>query len=442
VWLNDEVTIQATFEYLDHRIHSGIKFGLETIGALLAQLDHPERAAPSLLVAGTNGKGSVVAYTDAILRASGYRTARYTSPHIARINERIVVDGAEISDDDLAVAVTKVRSAVDACRAKGTIKVEPTFFETITAAAWEHFRRCKADVCVMEVGMGGRLDATNAADPIVSAIVSIAFDHEKYLGYTLAEIAGEKAGVMREGRIAVLGQLPAEARETIEKAARQTGATLVDAWDQVALVPKGDALEIRTPRRHYGLLPHLPGEHQRNNLLVALRLLEAAEAAGLRFNPAVVKHALSGVHWPGRLEWLATTPPILLDGAHNPAGAVALAQYLELRGPFVLIFGAMHDKDIREMARVLFPLADTIILSGIANPRAAQPEEIASIGHDLATQFTTATSSAEALKLAQERSGGRPIVVAGSLYLVGEIRALASSAEANSVSRGTCRPAR
>jgi dihydrofolate synthase/folylpolyglutamate synthase len=213
---------QLAGTYLAARTRFGIKFGLGTMRALLAEMGHPERCFPTLLVAGTNGKGSVVAYVDAVLRASGLHTGRYTSPHLVRLNERIVVGGREITDHALETAVARVRGAAERLVRAGRMRQHPTFFEALTAAAFEHFRQVAVDVAVLEVGMGGRLDATNVAEPLASAIVSIDFDHQAYLGTTLAAIAREKAGVLRRGRTTVVGPMPREARRAIATRARAT----------------------------------------------------------------------------------------------------------------------------------------------------------------------------------------------------------------------------
>src|SRR5712691_13030246 len=215
--------------YLAARTRVGVKFGLGTMRALAEALGHPERDYATTLVAGTNGKGSVVAYVDAALRASGLRTGRYISPHLVRVHERITVGGREVTERGLEAAVARVRDAATRLVRDRVISQHPTYFEALTAAAFEHFRRSGVEVAVLEVGMGGRLDATNVAEPLASAIVSIDFDHQAYLGRTLAAIAREKAGVLRGGRTTVLGPLTAQARRAIAARARAAGARLVDA---------------------------------------------------------------------------------------------------------------------------------------------------------------------------------------------------------------------
>jgi dihydrofolate synthase/folylpolyglutamate synthase len=407
--------------YLASRIRLGMKFGLETMQALVAELGHPERAFPSLLVAGTNGKGSVVAYADSVLRVSGLRVGRYTSPHLMRVNERIVVGGRAISDRALDHAVARVRAAADALAEAGRLPAEPTFFEVLTAAGFLHFQRARVDVAVLEVGMGARLDATNVVDPLSSAIVSIDRDHEAYLGDTLPAIAREKAGVLRRGRVTVLGPMAAEARAAIGEAADRLGGRVVDAADTV--VPgKGGKIDVVTPGRvHRGLAP-LPGAHQRANLAVALRMLEEARGAGLAVDLSRVAEGVARTRWPGRLQRLPGRPPLLVDGAHNPAAARALADELRGQEPFVLVFAAMADKDIATMGRILFPLARAIVLTRVPGARAAPPDAIARAVGAPARDARKTERVRDALSLARRLAGPRGLVVAaGSLYLAGEV---------------------
>ena len=401
--------------YLAQRVRFGMKFGLETMQALVAEMGHPERACPTLLVAGTNGKGSVVAYCDAALRASGLRTGCYTSPHLVRVNERIKVDGREITDRDFAIAVSAVRDAAERLVRRRVLEAHPTFFEVLTAAAFAHFRRKRVEVAVLEVGLGGRLDATNVADPLASAIVSVDFDHEVYLGRTLASIAGEKAGVMRRGRPTVVGPMPDEARRAVRARARAIGSRLVEArrgaWSA----------------RYDGLRP-LPGAHQRDNLLVAVRLLEQARRAGLPVDLRALPAAIARTRWPGRLERVPGRPPLLLDGAHNPAGARSLAVHLAGGEPFVLVFGAMSDKDVCGLARELFPLASAIVLTRPRVSRAATPDELARRAGPLARgalrEPSVSRALARARRLARAQGPDTIVVVAGSLYLVGAVEAI------------------
>jgi dihydrofolate synthase/folylpolyglutamate synthase len=409
--------------YLASRTRLGVKFGLDTIRALVERLGHPEADYPSLLVAGTNGKGSVVAYVDAALRAARWKVGRYTSPHLARVNERIAVEGRPITDAALERSVARVRAAAGELVRAGAIAAHPTYFEALTAAAFVHFREMQVEVAVLEVGMGGRLDATNVVEPLASAIVSVDLDHEAYLGRTLAAIAREKAGVLRPGRATVLGPLAAEAAQALEERAKAVGARLVDARAGTRVVRLGEGVDIRTRRGAYRGLRPLPGAHQVDNAVVAIRLLEEAREAGLACDAAAIASGIASARWPGRLERIDGHPPILLDGAHNPAAARALADHLRGIGPFVLVFGAMRDKDIRGMAEALFPLAQDVVLTRPRGERAARPREIAAQAGRLADRARRYDQPRRALQWARRQAvGGATVVVAGSLFLVGELR--------------------
>lgn len=412
--------------YLAERTQLGVKFGLESMRALLEALDHPERAAPVLLVAGTNGKGSVAAYAEAALLASGLRTGLYTSPHLVDVRERIVVDGAPLTPGALERAVSRVREAAERLVAAGRIPAHPTYFETLTLAAFEHFRAACVEVAVVEVGLGGRLDATNASEPLVSAIVGIDRDHEEFLGTSLAAIASEKAGVLRPGRTTVLGPLAAEARAAIAARAQPGGARLVDALHGVSLaVGPDERIDLRTPAHAYAGLRPLPGVHQRANLVVAVRLLEEAAAAGLPLDLDRVGDGIERTRWPGRLQWLPGPPPLLLDGAHNAAGARALAEYLRGRPLGALVFAAMADKAVEEMAEALFPLARHVVLTRLPLRRAATTVELALRGGRFARTCHRRARVRQALALARSLAApGEAVVVAGSLYLVGAVLGL------------------
>ena len=407
--------------YLASRTRFGIKFGLETMEALLEALGRPQLASPTVLIAGTNGKGSVAAYVDAGLRAAGLRSGRYTSPHLVRVHERITVSGEEIAPDALEKAVDEVRRAARRLVRAGTLAAHPTFFEVVTAAAFLHFRAKDVEVAVLEVGMGGRLDATNVSAPIASAIVTIDMDHEKYLGATLADIAREKAGVLRAGRATVLGRMGTEPRVAILRVADAIGARCIDAFEGASAEPSTAGLRIRTPQGERVVTP-LPGVHQRDNAVVALRLLEEARAAGLAFDLARAARGFADARWPGRLQRVVGRPSLLLDGAHNVAGADALAAALQEEPPFVLVFGAMADKDIAAVGRRLFPLAQAVVVTQAPGERAATPVDIAARVGPMAAPVRREANIGRALALAARLAGPDGlVVVAGSLYLVGDV---------------------
>ncbi len=411
--------------------HIGIKLGLDNIGRLCAALGHPERACPTLIVAGTNGKGSVTAMADTALRLAGLRSARYTSPHLEHLEERFVVDGKEVAHGDLVSAAGDVFATVDRLLADGTLTVTPTFFEVTTAIGFELFRRAQVDVAVLEVGMGGRFDATNIAMPLAGAIVSIDLDHQQYLGHTLAAIAFEKAGIIKPAMPVVCGERKPEAVEVITRIAAERGATLVPAHDGVtSTVAEEDGrvhLSLRTPTRDYGTVRlGLRGLHQADNAIVAVRLLEIAAAAGLPVDAAAIRGGLEAVRWPARLEVIERPDGrrAILDAAHNPAGAATLAAYLRRWHPgrVPIVFAAMRDKDIDQMVRTLAPCASAFIATTAPSPRAldatALGRRLAALAPGVPVEAADAPLDAVALASAL----GDPVVVAGSIFLVGAVR--------------------
>jgi len=391
----------------------GIKLGLEGIVGLLDLMGRPDRTFPCVLVGGTNGKGSVCAMQDAILRAHGRRCGLYTSPHLVRVNERIRVDGVDISDEALHRQLEFVRASCERGLASGALAAHPSFFEVMTAAALAAFRDARVDVAVLEVGLGGRLDATNATEPVVSAIVTIALDHVETLGATAAAIASEKAGIARPGRALVSGVDQSDARAVIERRCRELGAEFVDARN--AALPADWALP-------------LAGAHQRDNARVAVATFRAvAHALGVASDDRLVRDGLAATRWPGRLQRVAGRPGILLDGAHNPAGAEALAAHLAFSEEMkpVLLFGAMKDKDLLGMLAPLAPWVVGVVATQPAVARAAEPEELAAVAGALGLAVETRSGPREALERARARAGPDGLVlVAGSLYLVGEVLGL------------------
>jgi dihydrofolate synthase/folylpolyglutamate synthase len=412
-------------EYLLSLEQIGIKLGLEQIRALVAQLGHPDAAYKSIIVAGTNGKGSVTAMIERGLRAAGCRTGRYTSPHLVDIEERFAIDGQQISAAQFDEVGARVREAARA------LTHPPSFFEATTALALEVFRDEHVDVAVLEVGLGGRLDATNVVTPVGVAITAIDVDHERYLGSTIEQIAGEKAGVIKPGSVVVLAANPPAAERVVRDAATRTGAFLVHATEGVSMsweMEEGRArLSLTTPRRAYPPLTlALRGRHQVENAVTAVRLLEELSARGAFDVPeAAVADALTRVEWPARLEhvrWRGHT--VVIDGAHNPAGARALASYLsETYGRRVpIVVGIMRDKKIDQMIGALAPVASYFVFTAASSGRAASPAELAAVARRVApaVPYSESVSPIDALDAATAH--GDPIVVAGSLYLAGEVR--------------------
>jgi dihydrofolate synthase/folylpolyglutamate synthase len=418
------------FQYLADLEKFGIKFGLHNISVLCAALDHPERACRSVIIAGTNGKGSVAAMVDTAGRAAGLRTARYTSPHLVRLEERFVIDGRPVATERLREALARIPPLVATWRERGELQAEPTFFEVTTAVAFDLFRQAGVDLVVLEVGMGGRFDATSIAPSMAAAITTIDFDHEKYLGHTLAEIAFEKAGVIKAGMPVVVGETKPEPFAVIAAACRERDAVLIDAragvTTSVSLVDGRTQLRLDTPARAYAPLRlALRGRHQVANAVVAVRLLEALERLGLPITAEAIVAGLTDVAWRGRLDLVRTARgAVLLDGAHNRAGARALADYLAEVYPagLPMVFGAMGDKDAAGMLEVLLPHATQLVVTRPRNPRAQRPDALAEVARAVRPiPVTVEDDPARALRRAQD--AGPVVLVAGSLFLVGDILA-------------------
>jgi dihydrofolate synthase/folylpolyglutamate synthase len=424
------------------------KFDLAHMRVVLEALHHPERAFPSVLIAGTNGKGSTAATLASILRASGLKTALYTSPHLLRINERIRINAQEISDDDFAALHAEVDRVAEKLIEHKQLPWHPSFFEMMTAIAFTYFTRERVEIAVLEVGMGGRLDATNVVEPLVSVITDISLDHQKYLGDTVHEIAREKAGIIRPGGVVVtLPQLP-EANDVIGNAILDLGAVGVSAVQYVPPVSPGSSQYLtaehagnaersyqscyRYPLQVMGeqILVESPlvGSHQLRNVALAVAAAEELGKKGLKgIAPRSIEQGIRETRWPGRFQVLpprAVWPEIVLDVAHNPAGAWALRSALSERYgdcPLIFVFGAMRDKAISEMAEILFSLAECVIATRPENPRSALPEEIQLAASRTGAAVEPVAEVGEALDRAHSLARAQtPIVVTGSIYLVGE----------------------
>ena len=400
----------------------GIKLGLDNIRIILDELGHPERAWKSIHIGGTNGKGSVAAMVERGLRAAGLTTGRYTSPHLDRIEERVALDGRPVDAATFETVTAHVLGAVDAAIARGTLTVPPTFFEVSTAIAFEIFARAKVDAAVVEVGLGGRFDATNVLTPVITAITSIAFDHERHLGHTLPDIAFEKAGIAKPGVPLVIGRLPPEAAAKIAKVAREIDAPIVDA-------------HARTTDREYPPLTlALAGRHQLENAAVAVAILERWSTMVGHLPTEAIVTALTECEWPARLEWLRlpTGGELLIDAAHNPAGAAALASYLQDTGSpkLPMVFAAMIDKDLPRMIAALAPAAASFIATTAPHARArtagqlaAEIRRITSVPVEAAESPLSAVSRALEGPAHRNPGGGGRAVACGSIYMVGPLRA-------------------
>ncbi|MDE1176678.1 MAG: bifunctional folylpolyglutamate synthase/dihydrofolate synthase [Edaphobacter sp.] len=458
------------------------KFDLEHMRLLSRALGDPQASFPAVLIAGTNGKGSTAATLSSILTAAGYRTGLYTSPHLSRVNERIRIDGTPISDDDFARLYFAVDTVAEKLVADGTLPHHPSFFESLTAIAFAYYAEQKIEIAVLEVGLGGRLDATNIVDPLISILTDISLDHQDYLGNTITEITREKAGILRpHGTLITLPQHP-EANQAIGEAAATlelhaisaanftpTAEKLLSQATGVQYHPSADGQAIALPRNRYTLtLNHQPlhvdspliGQHQQRNIALAIAAAEELRNPQgytmLKSNPksykistTAIEQGIRNTRWPGRLELLtpataeapveapATIAPLLLDVAHNPAGAWTLRSviaHLPESQPRTLIFSCLRDKDLREMAQILLPLFDSsadrphdhILFTPINSPRAASLADLAAVAAELEIPATTASSLAEALAEARRITPSNGIILAtGSVYLIGELRTLA-----------------
>lgn len=404
-----------------------MRLGLAAIDALCERLGRPETKLPSVLVGGTNGKGSMAATLSAIAAAHGLRTGLYTSPHLIEVTERVRIEERDVVEEALEAALSRVFAAAD--RAP---EIPATYFEAMTAAALLLFAERRLDLAVLEVGLGGRFDATNVAPAVLSVVTSIGLDHTHELGDTLSRIAREKAGIFRRGRPALVRATEPDALESLLVAAREAGAVGHDGGRELdvrigRVGLEGTRFTVTTPERRIELETPLPGAHQAWNAALALRAAELLPEPRLVLTPGSVAAAVRGVRWPGRLERFESAGrPLLLDGCHNPEGAEALARFLAdagLEGRCPLVFGAMSDKDIETITRLLFPLAAGVTLVQAPTPRAATVGELSRRVAPAPRGLSTRRTVVEALADLLGREGSAPIIVAGSLYLVGEARA-------------------
>jgi len=419
------------------------KFDLAYVREMLEALGHPERRFASVLIAGTNGKGSTAATLSSILRVAGYKTGLYSSPHLLRINERIRVNGEMISDPEFGAIHERVERIAQQLMHTGKLPWHPSFFEMLTVMAFEYFASVGIEIAVLEVGMGGRLDATNVVEPVISVIADIALDHQKYLGDTIAEIAREKAGIIRnKGVVVTLPQHP-QANDVIGQAILDHGARGVSAVKYVPPVSPGAAVYMdraeRIPgRNRYPLAvmgeeimvdSPLVGRHQFRNVALAIATAEEVAQFGFPITPRQIEQGIRETHWAGRFQVLPASSAtgqreIVLDVAHNPAGAWALRSALSENFPereLTIVFAAMRDKAIQEIAEILFPIAEQVVLTQVSNPRGATTSELLHAASRTGAALQEEPNVPAALARAREvcRPHGL-IVVTGSIFLVGE----------------------
>ena len=405
---------------LGHELKTG-KWDLANMRALLAEMGHPEQRGRFIHVAGTNGKGSTCAMIARALRAGGGRTGLYTSPHLVEPRERIQIDGREIDEKAWCDAFEMTHQAAERLLSRDALPAHPSFFETVTAMAFFALAQAGVEMTVLETGLGGRLDATNVVMPEVAVITPVDFDHEAWLGSAIESIAAEKAGILKAGRPAVLAQQRPEALRVLEGKALELAIPVhhssewrveglkADRYGSRFRLVRDEELEIVCP---------LAGAHQVENARTAVAALAVAGVS-----PAAIQAGIADVVWPGRLQTVARNPDVILDGAHNPAGARSLAAYIRQYfsgAPVRLVFGAMRDKAIDEVTETLFPLADEVIVTAPQQPRAVNPETLAeACGYP---NIRTAATLARALEMASARP--MTTFITGSLYLVGEARAI------------------
>ena len=427
--------------WLGHEGRS-LKWDLENIRRVLERLGRPERRFASLHIAGTNGKGSVAAMLESILRAAGLRTGLYTSPHLERINERIAVEGAPASDADFAAAFDAAAEVIETLLAGNALANPPSYFETLTAMAFRHFAEAGVEAAVVEVGLGGRLDATNVLTPAVTVITAIDFDHERYLGHSIEKIAAEKAGILKPGVPVINAAVHPVARQVVAERAAAVGAPLVE----VATAYHAENIKahdfghyeftVRGPEGfELRLAPDLRGAFQVENAVTAAAAARELAGRGWKIPAEAIAAGIAAAEWPGRMELVQQNPLVFLDGAHNPAGARQVARFWaeHLAGRRIhLVYGTVRDKAVEEVAELLFPPAATVILTQPNTPRAASPGTLARLARAVNANVKVEPEPAPALARAlEEAAPGDVVFVTGSLFLVGDCRqALSRSAAA------------
>lgn len=409
------------------------KFDLENIRVLSAHLGSPHRAVPCAHIAGTNGKGSTAAMLESILRAAGLSTGLFTSPHLERINERIAFNGVPISDEDFAMEFQCVQSAIEHLLGTGELAAHPTYFECVTAMAYHAFAQRRVDFAVYEVGMGGRLDSTNLVQPEVAVITQVELDHENFLGHSIGAIAAEKAGIIKPGGWVVSAAQRPEARNVIRQRVAALDAKLVEIdteWMVETATVTDGCYRAEARARDSGQqltidLP-LPGRFQVRNALTAATAAQLLATRGFPVDDKAIKCGIRQTRWPGRLERLATRPAIFLDGAHNPAAAKELAAFWKEHFPgqrIWLIYGALRDKAVDEIAGLLFPHVHHVFLTQMQQARAISAPLLAEMTSHLAVSYQVVVSPEQAFRRAVSLAEPKDAVfVTGSLYLVGHLR--------------------
>jgi len=419
----------APRDFLSHLNSSVIRLGLDPIKKLLASLNNPHHNFRSVLIGGTNGKGSIAATTAAILRAGGLRTGLYTSPHLVDLRERIRIDEAMITGEALDDLIDEVR---------GRVREEVTYFEFLTAVAFLHFSRMHVDVAVLEVGLGGRLDATNVVEPLLSVISNISLEHQEYLGTRLADIAREKAGIIREGGVCITAAKQTVVRGVLAETCRQRRAVLYRLGKDITVRRNKDGtFSYQGLKKNYSGLPcSLVGRHQIENAALALATTELLAARGLVISDEAVSRGMKSTQWEGRLEVLQSAPLVVLDGGHNAAGITVLTRALKQDFTYrrlILVFGVLRDKNYQQMLKKLAPLAQKIIITRPDSERAVPPDEVRIWAKPYCDQVEVVEEPGQALNSALAAADREDLVcVAGSLYLIGAIKKAHALSQASS----------
>ncbi len=424
------MTYASSVAYLYGLQKHGIKLGLERMTALVARLGRPEAKYQALHVGGTNGKGSTAAMAAAMLEAEGYRVGLYTSPHLVEFRERIRVNGEMISESDVARITEQVMRLCDA-------HLSPTFFECTTAMALQYFAESRVDIAVLEVGLGGRFDATNVVTPLASAIITIGLDHQEYLGTTLRSVAFEKAGIIKPDVPVIVGRVCADAYQTIDQVARECAAPLSLLGREFEAIGSADLFAYSGLNQRYkGLRCALEGVHQVDNAACAIALLEAAGSGGLRLTEGAVRDGLRRVHWEGRIEIVDRQPMTILDGAHNPAAAGVLAEYLRSyrrshpARRVILVLAMMRDKDHSGFVDQLTNVVDEVVLTQVDLPRSATVEQLQAAIGDRWLRVHVRAGLSDAMAQARQLAGINDVIcVTGSLMLIGDMKGLSRGCE-------------
>jgi dihydrofolate synthase/folylpolyglutamate synthase len=422
------ISSKDAFDWLCSFDKYGWILGLERITSLLEQLGNPHRELKVVHVAGTNGKGSVCKYISSILQKAGYTVGVYLSPHIERFSERIVVNNQEISEEELAILVSEVRPLVEEMKQNDST---PTFFEIVTALAFQYFKNRIVDYAVVEVGLGGRFDATNVVTPLVSVITNISLEHTDILGNDISSIAFEKAGIIKN-QVPVITAATQNARGTIEHVARERNAPILcidrTMWKRMSFTGKYQEFVIQGSFKDYTVKTSLLGQHQGENIAVAIAVVERLQMGGVYIADGDILDGIAAASHPGRMEIVSEKPLILLDGAHNPDGINMLAKTLKedfSSHRFILVLGVLKEKDIKTMVSTIIPLSDVIIVTKSANPRASDPlflkETIEKF--DVNKKIFIEDSIPEAIDHAKRIAKQKDMIcVSGSLFTVGEAR--------------------